>query len=92
MVTGFDLLDYCDQGDPADPVTAPEGRNHWERLTFDLAALESLQRRYTELALRWDVEFPASAASLVQLQRATAIMAAGIRTMAARSDPHAAGR
>jgi len=78
--------------DPSDPVAPRIGHNHWERLTIDLADLESLQRRHTELALRWDLDFPASAATLVGLKRTTATMAAVIRTMLARSDPHAAGR
>ena len=76
--------------DPSDPIAARVGRNHWERLTIDLADLEALQRRHTELALRWDVDFPASAATLARLNRATAAMAATVRTMVARSDPHAA--
>jgi hypothetical protein len=76
--------------DPSDPVARRVGRNHWERLTIDLAALEALQRRHTELALRWDVEFPASAATLESLARATATMGASVRAMVARSDPHAA--
>jgi hypothetical protein len=76
--------------DPADPIAPREGRNHWERLTVDLADLETLQRRYTELALHWDVEHPASAVTFDRLARATAAMSRDVRTMLARSDPHAA--
>lgn len=77
--------------DPSDLTTPREGRNHWERLTVDLADLEALQRRYTEIALRWDLDFPASVATFEQLAQATARMSSDVRTMLARSDPHAAG-
>jgi hypothetical protein len=76
--------------DPSDPTAPRVGRNHWERLTIDLADLEALQRRHTDLALRWDVDFPASAATFARLKGATAAMATTIRAMVARSDPHAA--
>ena len=76
--------------DPSDPVAPRVGRNHWERLTIDLAALEALQRRCTELALRWDLDFPAAAVTLARLSHVTAAMTATVRTMLARSDPHAA--
>ena len=76
--------------DPADPVLPRVGRNHWERLTIDVADLEALQRRYTELALRWDVHFPGSVATFDGLARATAAMTRDVRTMLIRSDPHAA--
>lgn len=76
--------------DPADPVAPRVGRNHWERLTIDVADLEALQRRYTELALHWDVDFPASVATFDGLARATAAMTRDVRTMLIRSDPHAA--
>jgi hypothetical protein len=75
--------------DPSDVVPVPDGRNHWERLTADLAAVESLQRRYTELALQWDVDFPATTATLHDLARAATATATLLRTMVARSDPHA---
>jgi hypothetical protein len=76
--------------DPSDPVAPRIGHNHWERLTIDLADLEALQRRHTELALRWDVDFPASAATLARLAHAIATMSTTVRAMVARSDPHAA--
>ena len=76
--------------DPADTATVREGRNHWERLTFDVADLDALKRRYLDLALHWDVEFPSAAATLVALGHATAVMSAVVRDMVARSDPHAA--
>jgi hypothetical protein len=75
--------------DPADPVAPRSGRNHWERLTVDVATLEALQRRYTELALHWDVDFPASVATFDRLARATAAMTRDVRSMLIRSDPHA---
>ena len=75
--------------DPSDPVAPRPGRNHWERLTIDLGDLESLQRRYTELALYWDVEFPASVATSDRLAGATAAMIRDVRSMLIRSDPHA---
>lgn len=76
--------------DPADPIAPRVGRNHWERLTIDLADLEALQRRYTELALRFDVDFPASIPTFDALARAAAVMIRDVRTMLIRSDPHAA--
>jgi hypothetical protein len=76
--------------DPADAMSPRTGRNHWERLTVDLQDLEALRRRETELALRWDVEFPAIARTLATLAHATAGMSAAVRGMLARSDPHAA--
>lgn len=76
--------------DPADPVAPRVGRNHWERLTIDLADLEALQRRYIELALHFDVDFPASIPTFDGLARATVAMIRDVRTMLIRSDPHAA--
>ncbi|MEO6026217.1 MAG: hypothetical protein ABIR79_05060 [Candidatus Binatia bacterium] len=75
--------------DQADPLTPRDGRNHWERLTFDLADLEALHRRYAEIALQWDLVFPATVATVDQLARSTATMIGTIRAMVARSDPHA---
>ena len=75
--------------DPSDAVPPRNGHNHWERLTIDLESLASLQRRCTELALHWDVEFPATAATFEHLARATAGMSNVVRAMLARSDPHA---
>jgi hypothetical protein len=75
--------------DQADSSPARTGRNHWERLTFDLADLEALHRRYTEIALQWDVAFPVTVATVEQLARSTATMIGAIRAMVARSDPHA---
>lgn len=76
--------------DPSDTTTPREGRNHWERLTIDLADLEALRRCYVELALRWDVDFPTQAATLTALGHATGAMITVVRDMVARSDPHAA--
>ncbi len=76
--------------DPADAVSPREGRNHWERLQFDLTDLEALKRGYLDLALRWDVEFPTTAATLTGLGHATGVMSTVVRDMLARSDPHAA--
>jgi hypothetical protein len=76
--------------DPSDLVAPRGGRNHWERMTIDLAGLEALHRHATELALRWDLDFPSQAATLARLGRMTAGMAAAVRTIVARSDPHAA--
>jgi len=73
----------------ADTLTPRAGRNHWERLTFDLADLSALHRRYAEIALQWDVAFPATVATVDQLARTTGAMIAAIRAMVARSDPHA---
>ncbi len=75
--------------DPSDRVAPRSGRNHWERLTVDLADLEALQRHYTELALRWDVDFPASVATFDRLARATAAMIRDVRSLLIRSDAHA---
>ena len=75
--------------DPSDVVPLPDGRNHWERLTGDLAAVESLHRRYTELALQWDLDFPTTTATLQDLAQAMAATATALRTMVARADPHA---
>jgi len=76
--------------DPSDPVAPRDGRNHWERLTFDIADLETLRRRYAELALHFDVEFPATVAAVDRLARTTATMTVTVRGLLARSDPHAA--
>ena len=75
--------------DPSDTVEPRDGHNHWQRLTLDLAALESLHQRYTELATHWDVDFPATAVTFEHLARATAVMTRELRAMIARSDPHA---
>lgn len=77
----------------ADPVAAGTpvaGRNHWERMTAALADVEALQRRYRELALRWDVQFPAPAATFAELARSSAVSAVTLRSLVARADPHAA--
>jgi hypothetical protein len=84
-----ELRAIAGNADPADTVAPRGGRNHWERLTIDLADLEGLRRRATELALRWDVDFPAPATTLMRLAHVTASMAATVRAMLARSDPHA---
>jgi len=76
--------------DPSDATPSHDGRNHWERLTVDLADLESLQHRYTDLAVHWGLDFPAVAATLGELAHETAAMAREVRNMLARSDPHAA--
>ncbi len=76
--------------DPTDPTSPRDGRNHWERLSIDLADLKQLERRWVELALRWDVAFPATAATLVELGRVTTAMSTTIRDLLARADPHAA--
>ena len=87
---GDELRAIAGNTDPSDDVPPRDGRNHWERLTLDLADLESLQRRYTELAWQWDVEFPATATTFERLARATGAMSREVRSMIARSDPHAA--
>jgi hypothetical protein len=87
---GNELRAVAGNTDPSDAVLPRDGRSHWERLTRDLTDLESLQRRYTELALQWDVEFPATATTCERLARATAAMSREVRSMVARSDPHAA--
>ena len=70
-------------------ATPRAGRNAWARLTADLGDLQSLHRRYTELALRYDVDFPDTASVLDRLARATARMAERVRALIARADPHA---
>jgi len=76
--------------DPSDATPPRYGRNHWERLTLDLESLAALQRRYTELALHWDIEFPVTTTTCEHLAQATAGMSSVVRAMLARSDPHAA--
>jgi hypothetical protein len=76
--------------DPSDRVEPREGRNHWERLTLDLADLEGLRRRQIDLALHWDVDFATTAETLGRLASATAAMGTVVRGLLARSDPHAA--
>jgi hypothetical protein len=75
--------------DPADAAEPRGGRNHWQRLSYDLADLDRLHRRYTEIALHWDVEFPDTVAAIDGLARTTAAMTSSVRSMLARSDPHA---
>ncbi len=70
-------------------ATPRAGRNAWARLTADLADLQSLHRRYTELALRYDVDFPDTATSLDRLARETARMEQRLRALTSRADPHA---
>ncbi|MEB2284920.1 MAG: hypothetical protein OZ922_09595 [Myxococcales bacterium] len=78
--------------DPSDAEAPRLGRNHWECMTLDLADLEVLKRRYLDLALRWDVDFPASAATLTTLGHKVGSMSVIVRDMVARSDPHAVRR
>ncbi|MCC6850589.1 MAG: hypothetical protein IT294_19035 [Deltaproteobacteria bacterium] len=85
-----ELRTLAGNADPADPASPRDGRNHWERLSIDVADLETLKRRWVELALRWDVDFPAAAATLAELGRATAAMSAAVRDLLALADPHAA--
>jgi hypothetical protein len=76
--------------DPTDATRPREGRNQWARMAADLADLEALQHRYAELARRWDVDFPDAASTLGHLAHEAAGMAAAVRTLVVRSDPHAA--
>lgn len=89
-VLARELRTLAGNADPSDPTAPRTGRNHWERLSGDLTDLESLKRRYVELALRWDIDFPAPAAALGALGRSAAEMSRTVRDMLARSDPHAA--
>lgn len=75
--------------DQADGTAPRDGRSHWERLTFDLADLETLHRRYAEIVRQWDIAFPATIVTVERLDRSTAAMITAIRAMVARSDPHA---
>jgi hypothetical protein len=85
-----ELRAVAGNADPSDPMAPREGRNHWERLTVNLSDLETIRRCETELALRWDLDFPAPALVLARLAQVTASMSAAVRVMLARSDPHAA--
>ncbi|MCC6766235.1 MAG: hypothetical protein IT293_16365 [Deltaproteobacteria bacterium] len=85
-----ELRALAGNADPADPTSPRDGRNHWERLSVDLADLEALKRRWVDLALRWDVDFPATAAALAEFGRTTSAMSATVRDLLARADPHAA--
>lgn len=89
-VLARELRTIAGNADPSDPTAPRTGRNHWERLTGDLADLESLKGRYVELALRWDVVFPGIASELHALGRNAAEMSRAVRDMLALSDPHAA--
>jgi hypothetical protein len=84
------LRDVAGNIDPADHLSPRDGRNHWERLSLDLTDLETLKRRYVEIALRWDVDFPDTAEELRRFGRTIAAMSRTVRDMLARSDPHAA--
>ena len=86
---GHEIRNLAGNTDQADTAIPRDGRSHWERLTFDLADLEALHRRYVEIALQWDVAFPAAVATVEQLARSTATMIGTVRAMVARSDPHA---
>ena len=70
-------------------VARPPGRNHWERLTADLARVQEFTKRYLELAQHWDVMFEESAATLTRLVHDTREMERAIGELIARSDPHA---
>lgn len=85
-----ELRAFAGNADPSDTTLPREGRNHWERLSLDLADLEALKRRWVELALRWDVDFPASGGMLGELGRTTGAMSTVVRDLLARADPHAA--
>ena len=74
----------------ADGVGVPrEGRNYWERLTFDLADLRALSQRYLELTHYWDVDAE-SAALCARLAHEDGEACHLIGDLIARSDPHAA--
>lgn len=83
------LRDLMGGADPHVPDAPPAGRNLWERLNRDLHDAESLLRRYTELSLRWDADFPAIAATFDRLARTASATLGTLRSLAARSDPHA---
>jgi hypothetical protein len=73
---------------PLDAVPQ-DGRNHWLRLTLDLAAKQEAGGRYLEQAVRWEQDFPAVGNLLRGLEREEQERRHGIRDMIARSDPHA---
>jgi hypothetical protein len=74
---------------PAAPTSPRNGRNYWERLTFDLDDLRVMSRRYVELAQHWDIEYPDAAALFSQLARASGLSGQRVRDLIARSDSHA---
>lgn len=78
-----DTVDAGAAGAPRD------GRNYWERLTFDLADLRARSKRYLELALHWDVDDAESAALCTRLAHEDAAAGRVIDDLIARSDPHA---
>src|SRR6185369_6509259 len=55
-----ELRAVAGNADPSDAVGPRDGRNHWERLGADLAALEHLQQRCADLVLHFDLDFPAT--------------------------------
>jgi len=72
------------------PATAGHrGRNHWERLTVDLARVQESTKRYLELAHHWDTTFAESAATLTRLANDTRDIERTIGDLVAQSDPYA---
>ena len=66
------------------------GRNYWQRLTVDLEDLQALGKRYRELALHWDIDYPETAALFDRLAHDSHAMTRVVTGLIARSDPHAA--
>jgi hypothetical protein len=69
--------------------TPRNGRNYWERLTFDLEDLRTKQKRYLELVQHWDLEQPGVAGLFGRLARDDGMMSRTVGELIARSDPHA---
>ena len=65
------------------------GRNHWERLSLDLAAIQAHGKRFIELAQRWDIDHPETATLLMRLAHEEGALARVVGELLARSDPHA---
>jgi len=65
------------------------GKNHWARVTRDLEDTQALRRHYNEQAIHWDPDLPEVVALYRTLEQGKNRIAALLRDIALRADPHA---
>jgi hypothetical protein len=65
------------------------GKNHWTRVTRDLEDTQALRRHYSEQAIHWDPDLPEVVALYRTLEQGKNHIAALLRDIALRADPHA---
>jgi hypothetical protein len=65
------------------------GKNHWARVTRDLEDIQALRRHYNEQVIHWDPDLPEVVALYRALEQGKNRIAALLRDIALRADPHA---